>query len=250
MSVTAAVIFYAFSPWPGVVGRGACRTLALSHDGATLAAGYNDGTLVFWSDARPNGTTGDDPDFWLGASEAKKQAIAEKASKWPILSIAASPAEEVFASGGEDGDIYFSSRGNGLSKAALQWSSRNLFRPHLPSGVTALVFSPDGNELIPATEDGSLWLPDTLQGKFARLEIATNLGVVHSLEFALTGRVLVSAGEDGMIRFWDTNSFAPYGTPLFIGSPIRSMAVYPHQLPPEMLRGMVVATAPGKTPPR
>ena len=79
--------------------------------------------------------------------------------------------------------------------------------------VRRLVFSPDGGWLFLGAADGRLYRWDLTSGVLAQRRPA-HAGAVDGLSLATDGAtLLVSAGEDGLIRFWDPGGVAPEAIP-------------------------------------
>jgi WD40 repeat protein len=77
-------------------------------------------------------------------------------------------------------------------------------RAILPSGgpVNSAVFSPDGRDLLTASDDGSarIW---ALHGP-AQVRVLRNDGPVHTAAFSPDGTFVVTASDDGTARIWRT----------------------------------------------
>jgi WD40 repeat protein len=72
--------------------------------------------------------------------------------------------------------------------------------------VTSLAFSPDGNRLVSADEDGVVKLWDSKTGQEA-LTLQGHASALRSVAFSPDGRLIAAAGNNGTITIWD-------GTPL------------------------------------
>ncbi|UGQ09077.1 PQQ-binding-like beta-propeller repeat protein [Yinghuangia sp. ASG 101] len=92
----------------------------------------------------------------------------------------------------------------------LDEQQRNGILPVSPGGVKGVAFSPDGNLLATAGEDGTLrlWNPNTRQPASAPLTAATG-GSVNGVAFSPNGSLLATAGEDGTLRLWNPNTRQP-----------------------------------------
>jgi WD40 repeat protein len=72
--------------------------------------------------------------------------------------------------------------------------------------VVALAFSPSGDRLVTAGEDGAVKIWDTTTGQEG-LDLRGHPGVARCVAFSPDGRLVAAAGADGTITIWD-------GTPL------------------------------------
>jgi WD40 repeat protein/predicted Ser/Thr protein kinase len=200
------------------------QALAVSPDGARIAAGDADGTATILEAA----TGAEDHSFRMGTAGAKK-------------SLAYSPDGRLLAGTGEDptqidiwdtqshhrsarlmghkGAIYsvaFSRDGRLLASASADRTVRvwdvaaakcvTVLTGHTDEVLSA-VFHPDGKRLASAGRDRAIWLWDLATGQeVARLEGHTNY--VFSLAFSPDGRSLASGSGDGTVRNWDTEPLA------------------------------------------
>ncbi|HKB03373.1 MAG TPA: WD40 repeat domain-containing protein [Gemmataceae bacterium] len=95
--------------------------------------------------------------------------------------------------------------GAGLWQAAPTWSTPSDTAHRGPA--RALVFSPRGDLLASASDDGAIALWDPAEGRRLRV-IDTRAGAVRALAFRPDGTALASAGSDGTVRLWDTRTGA------------------------------------------
>src|SRR5262245_17824301 len=73
------------------------------------------------------------------------------------------------------------------------------------NGVTAVVFTPDGQTLAAAGKDGSIYFWKVAGGQL-RLKLLGHQGGVYTLAFAPDGKVLASGGADQQIRLWNPST--------------------------------------------
>ena len=73
------------------------------------------------------------------------------------------------------------------------------------AGVTACIFSPDGNTLLSASDDNSLRLWDARSGECLRV-LRGHRGAVLACAISPDGNTLLSASGDHSLRLWDARS--------------------------------------------
>ena len=67
-----------------------------------------------------------------------------------------------------------------------------------------LAFSPDGQTLLTAREDGTIGVWDTVTWKLRR-EYAWKIGKLFSVAFAPDGLTCAAGGEKGQVVVWDVD---------------------------------------------
>ncbi len=163
---------------------GPVRAVAFSPDGALLASGGHDDTIILWDMKDPN--------------KPGQIATLQGHEGW-VTSIAFSPDGKTLASGSNDRTVMLWD----ISDPSHPVQARRL-TGHTGS-VYTVAFSPDGKTLASGGEDHTilLWdvsnramprLLDTLEGHFNRL---------RSLAFNPKRPILVSGGDDPFILTWD-----------------------------------------------
>jgi WD40 repeat protein len=193
---------------------GVVTAVAFSPDGTTLASSGADGTVRLW-----NVATG--------------KAIGEPIqTDGEAYAVAFSPDGRIVASAGASGHVQL---WNAATRSA--WSLESVASPAYPvpaKPIRGLSFNQEGRQIAAAAGDGSvqLWSVSTglvtgqpLVGHDTGVE-----GLVRSVAFSPTEtKLLVSAGNDDAVRFWDLGSVTAM-TPL-LGSghsaPVHSVAFSP-----------------------
>ena len=157
-------------------------SVAISPDGATVAAGLGNGDVELWEAA--TGTS-------LGVLDA---------GFWWVTGVAFSPDGTTLVSGTE-GQVIMLWEVATLSQIAT-WRVEKVKRE---LGSTLVDFSPDGTMLVSGFDDGSVRLWDVA----TRSEAATLQGHTDGVEaaaFSPDGRSVASASFDKTVRLWDVAS--------------------------------------------
>ncbi len=74
--------------------------------------------------------------------------------------------------------------------------------------ITAVAFSPDGKQLVTADRAGGLHLWDAGSGR-ALLTLAEHKASIRALDWRADSKLLASAGEDGLLIWWDVTDGWP-----------------------------------------
>ena len=94
-----------------------------------------------------------------------------------------------------------------------EWQSESYVlkqQGHLDS-MNALVYSPDGQRIVTASDDGKVKVWDVRSG-FCVVTFTEHTGGVTACEFAKKGNVLFTASLDGSIRAWDLVRYRNFRT--------------------------------------
>ncbi len=156
--------------------------VVISSDNKTLvtAAGNE---VSFW--ARPTGEPG-------GQLTAAGGSLRNSS---PILSVALSPV---------DPDIVLTSAADSTAQV---WSRKNPAQPirilagHLSGPVWQARFSPNGQQIVTAGDDGSVRLWNAETGDNRTLD--GHRGPVYAVEFSPDGKFIVSGGRDRRLLLWN-----------------------------------------------
>jgi WD40 repeat protein/serine/threonine protein kinase len=168
---------------------GAMRAAAYSGDGALLAAGGEDGSIILW-DTRTHQPTG----------------ITLAGHSGRINSLAFSPDKHILASGSEDGTIrlWDADSGEAIGQALSGHSE----------SVWSVAFSPDGARLASGSEDNTVRLWDTATGAPIGEPLEGHEDFVFSVAFSPDEARLASGSADGTVRLWDAATGEPLGAAL------------------------------------
>lgn len=96
---------------------------------------------------------------------------------------------------------------------AWEWQSESYIlkqQGHLDS-MNTLVYSPDGQKIVTAADDGKIKVWDVKSG-FCVVTFTEHTGGVTACEFAKKGNVLYTASLDGSIRVWDLIRYRNFRT--------------------------------------
>jgi transcriptional regulator with XRE-family HTH domain len=153
-------------------------SVALSGDGALLAAGTSTGQIWLWRVA-------DRTALW-----------AVQGHTGAVWGVAMSDDGRLLASGSADGTVKLWEVGIAGPVATLQGHTGT---------VWDVALSADGQLVASGGEEGSVRLWDTRVGRpLATLQGHT--GTVFSVALSGNGRLLASGGEDGTVRLWETGT--------------------------------------------
>ncbi len=210
---------------------GNVTTMALSHDGRTLAAADSTGTIQFWDlpSGRPAGA--------LPADQPES-----------TTNLAFSPAAPLLAFGGSDGAIHLWDVSHGRPSVhpftdQISYPRSLVFNPHgtllamgasdgairlwhigravtlgpLLSGQTGAIsvvaFSPDGTLLASGSTDTTIRIWNVETGRLHAV-LTGHMDAVTSLAFRPDGMILASGSADKTIRLWNAATGQPIGAPL------------------------------------
>ena len=143
---------------------GTPTAVALSEDGSTAAAAYEDGTIRI-----------------VDADEGQLQARVETDS--PISALALSPDGRLIVGGGNDGTVRLWDADSGALQHEL---------PEHRAEVTSAAFSHDGASVVTTSSDHDARLSRTADGRQVWLESYT--GIVSDADFSADDRWVVLAG--------------------------------------------------------
>jgi WD40 repeat protein len=201
-------------------GNIAVQAIAVSPDGARIAAGDADGratimeaatgavlhsfrmalegakkSLAYSPDGRLLAGTGEDAtQIDLRDTRTHHRSARLTGHQGAVYSVAFSRDGRLLASAGNDRTVRVWDVAGAKCVAVLKGHTDEVF---------SAVFHPNGKRLASAGRDRAIWLWDLATGQeVARLEGHTNY--VFSLAFSPDGRSLVSGSGDGTIRIWDT----------------------------------------------
>jgi len=200
---------------------GGTRSLGLSPDGMTLAAGNVDGTVSLWDTATgknrvnlragtemilaavfsPDGTrlacSSTDSRIHIWDLATHRLPLTLEGHRGPVTALAFSPGGRVLASGGEDQTVRLWDMENSRESAVLHGHK---------DVVLAVTFSPDG-ELVASTalSDRGVQLWD-VQKKESRAILHGEVSAFTCMAFTQDSRTLVTGDEHGAVRLWDVGS--------------------------------------------
>ena len=159
--------------------------LAFTADGARLASGADDGSLLVWS------------------LDAPEDAAALRLDGHPkrITSLAFRPGGRQLASAGSDGAVRIWEPDAGAAAVATVLAHG--------SSVDALTYTPDGARLVTAGADALVKVRRADAPAEVLHTFAGHTGPVTVLAASRDGRRLASGGKDASVRVWDLDDAAP-----------------------------------------
>jgi WD40 repeat protein len=169
----------------------AINSIAFSPDSKTLAVGDHDGTI------------------WIFDLPAVGQPRSFKEDRGAIIGLAFHPGGSYLASVGHDGPLRLwdipashpvASVGIGVARGAVAVA----FHP----GGRLLAVAECGLEIWPAIQLWDVSSPSH-PTRIGKLSKGLHQSTIVGLRFAPSGKYLISAGEEGLVCFWDVDTRAP-----------------------------------------
>jgi WD40 repeat protein/serine/threonine protein kinase len=201
--------------------RGDVHCLALAPDRVTLASAAKDGTVRFWDmktgEALPQVLKHSTEVNWLTYSPSGKLlatacdhgivkiwniATGRELSEikghgdFEVACVAFAPDGKTIATGASDGTVKI-------------WSADSYqLVKILPTTAHFAAFAPDGSSLCTINHQGLVTLWD--QKSYSSLHVFKTSGkVLFTAQFSHDSRLIAAAGEDGVIRRWETRTGRP-----------------------------------------
>jgi WD40 repeat protein/transcriptional regulator with XRE-family HTH domain len=194
--------------------------VALSADGALLAAGTSTGEVWLWrvadrtpllqlqghsggvwgaalsADGRLAASSGEDGTVRLWDATRGRALATLRGHAGTVRGVALSADGRRVASGGGDGTVRVWDASSGQPLLTLEGHS---------GGVWGVALSADGRLLASGSDDGSVRLWEGETGRpLAALQGTT--GGVMSVALSADGEIVAGGGEDGVVRVWDTTT--------------------------------------------
>ncbi len=201
-------------------------SVALSRDGALLAAGTSTGEVWLWrvadrtslwvtqghtggvwgvvlsADGQLLASGGEDGLVRLWETSAGRPVVTLSGHGGAVWGVALSADGELVASGAADGMVRLWDTGAEHPLATLQGHT---------GGVWRVALSADGRLVASGGADGTVRLWEVSTGQ-PLMTLRGHRSAVWGVALSMDGQLLVSAGEDGTVRLWETGSGRPVAT--------------------------------------